>query len=70
MNVVKKPSDLIGTFWKWKSEYSSIDIPAKVFLIIDLDGDYPIYMSHSGRFHESSVSWQRWEVQQDRVRIF
>lgn len=69
MTAVKKPSDLIGTLWKWKSEYG-IHIPAKVFLIIDLDGDYPIYMSHSGRFHESSVSWQRWEVQQDRVRIF
>jgi len=70
MTAVNKPSDLIGTLWKWKSEYSSIDIPAKIFLIIDLDGDYPIYMSHSGRFHSSSVSWQRWEVQYDRERIF
>lgn len=68
MIAVNKPSDLIGTLWK--SEYGSINIPTKVFLIIGLDGDYPIYMSHSGRFHESSVSWQRWDSQKDRERIF
>ena len=67
MIAVIKSSDLIGTLWKWKSEYS---ITIKVFLIVGLNGEYPIYMSHSGRFHESSVSWQRWELQKDRERIF
>ena len=74
MTVIKKASDLIGTLWKWKSEYSfipslGINIP-KIFLIVELDGDYPIYVSHSGRFHYSSISWQEWEMQHDREKIF
>lgn len=50
----KKKSDLIGTFWK--SDFNNNG----VHLVVGLDGNYPIYLSKSGKILTSSVHWYDW----------
>lgn len=70
-STVPIDNDLVGSMWIWKASVSTFDddLMPQVFLIVSMDGSYPVYLSRSGKFHKSSVLWMSWTSQKDRERI-